>query len=653
MYNDKTSIDRLLSDKLITSFTHHKLMALSLLTVGDIRAFGKEKLSAMPRIGFRVISDLEHVFQKIESQDPLLELKLCCSEGGLKKMSICYECLCKNVEVGRDFQAMFPSMIELLEAIIEKEGSLMLEVSDKPNVASSLYVFLFYLECLILDSHSEFYYYVQDNVKLFEKKVGSVAVGRILCSYLSEKNRLLMEHLYKRMAVRFKERHLGSMEDRVAYEVEHFSFWSYGGLAEMFKDELNFNSVHSSNSNAPHSMISILIEAYVAKDFEHTSIYTLGLFPFLSDAKISTVIEFHKKHGFYPMFYLFVDYLWSELIADRCILLLHSGIGIKRFSDEDLMASFQLSSFELRDILSKPLLKKDDPFLRDENWERYNFLYEMPFIGFSSPICAEILRKEQLHMDAIALLDLIKFRDVCLPESRQFFKCGSGNKTILLKACLFDAREIDKLLTLVKGLLDVERIKNECYQADWFLEYLDVTKLGGKEHFQVFFTYLMHVDFGIEVNSHGEFVLERNTISVTYELKKILLDHGKPMSVEDIKEEFLRRCPSYRKLSNGSIRYHLKTIEGIRPLGKSGLHGIDTWENVYWGTMIDKVYEVLNLAGGSLPLNDIYPKVKVFFPNTTKLSLKASMRLDAKHRFMYDKENHVYVLVEQDKEDIS
>ena len=55
MYNFNTSIHRLLHDKLISSFTHHKLEALSLFTVGDIKAMGMEKLSAMPRIGKKIV----------------------------------------------------------------------------------------------------------------------------------------------------------------------------------------------------------------------------------------------------------------------------------------------------------------------------------------------------------------------------------------------------------------------------------------------------------------------------------------------------------------------------------------------------------------------------------------------------------------------
>lgn len=118
-------------------------MALSLLTVGDIKAMGIGKIAAMPRIGLRVKNDLEQVFATIASQDPLLELKQFCDEEVLEKMSICYEHLCENAEDSRDFQAMFPSSIEILKLLLLKEWHLMEVVEDKPKVASYLYVFLF------------------------------------------------------------------------------------------------------------------------------------------------------------------------------------------------------------------------------------------------------------------------------------------------------------------------------------------------------------------------------------------------------------------------------------------------------------------------------------------------------------------------------
>ena len=139
---------------------------------------------------------------------------------------------------------------------------------------------------------------------------------------------------------------------------------------------------------------------------------------------------------------------------------------------------------------------------------------------------------------------------------------------------------------------------------------------------------------------------ERNKISVTYELLDILKERGKPMRAEEIRDIFLRRCPTYRHLTVNTIRVYLNKMEGVKSVGLSGYYGLASWEHIYWGTMVDKIYEVLSLAGKPLPLSDIYQQVKVFFPNSTKSSMESSMRLDARHRFKYDVERHAYVLVD-------
>ena len=216
----------------------------------------------------------------------------------------------------------------------------------------------------------------------------------------------------------------------------------------------------------------------------------------------------------------------------------------------------------------------------------------------------------------------------------------------MVNASLFDTDEIAKLVTKMKELLAINRFTDEHYQASMFLKELDVQKLGGKEHFLSFFTYLMLETFGLEVDDEGGFVAERNKVSVTSELLEILKERGKPMRAEEMRDIFHRRCPAYRHLTVNTIRVYLNKMEGVKSVGLSGYYGLASWEHIYWGTMVDKIYEVLSLAGKPLPLCDIYQQVKVFFPNSTKSSMEGSMRLDARHRFKYDVERHAYVLVD-------
>lgn len=650
MYTIDTSIYRLLGDKLITTFTYNKLWALSLFTVGDLQAMGIKKLWAIPGIGLKVINDVEHVFATINSQDPLLEVKQFCGDEIMQKMVICYAHLCENAEDSKEFQAIFPSSLDILKFICMKGSHLMSMVDNYPRAASCLYVFLLCLEYLMHDLHNEFSFYVQDNAKQYMHKVGKDALGTLLYSRLSNKNRFLLELHYAVFKKNFKGLDFVQIfpfvEDRLTYEVEMFQSWTYHSFNKLYRFDIEYKLEHSLNDHYPFSLLDFLVEAYTSIDFEHTCLCTIGLFPFMTDKKVSFVIDFHRANGYYPMFTLFTDYLNSGMWNERrCFFLEYRGIGTERRTLQELMKAYNIKSYKLKKYLFFPIGENTEPITQDEHWKYYDFLYEMPFIGFYSPICKNILEKEHLQ-DVIGLMELVFLRNSCYPLNKQFRKYNYQDRFILVNACLFDTKEIAKLVEKIKELLATIRFKDEHYQASMFLKELDIQKLGGKEHFISFFTYLMLDIFGLEVDREGGFVAERNKISVTYELLDILKERGKPMRAEEIRDIFLRRCPTYRHLTVNTIRVYLLKMKEVKSIGLSGYYGLASWEHIYWGTMVDKIYEVLSLAGKSLSLMEIYQQVKVFFPNSTKSSIEASMRLDARHRFKYDVEGHVYSLVD-------
>ena len=650
MYTIDTSIDRLLGDKLITTFTYNKLWALSLFTVGDLQAMGIKKLWAIPGIGLKVINDVEHVFATINSQDPLLEIKQFCGDEIMQKMVICYAHLCENAGDSKEFQAIFPSSLDILKFICMKGSHLMSMVDNYPRAASCLYVFLLCLEYLMHDIHNEFSFYVHDNAKHYMHKVGKDALGTLLYSRLSNKNRFLLELHYAVFKKNFKVlddvQIFPFVEDRLTYEVDMFQSWTYHSFDKIDRFGIEYKLKHFLNDHYPFSLLDFLVEAYTSIDFEHTCLCTIGLFPFMTDKKVSFVIDFHQANGYYPMFTLFTDYLDSGMFNERrCFFLEYRGIGTERRTLQELMKAYNIKSYKLKKYLSFPIGENTEPITQNEHWKYYDFLYEMPFIGFYSPICKNILEKEHLQ-DVIGLMELIFLRNSCYPLNKQFRKYNYQDRFILVNACLFDTKEIAKLVEKMKELLATTRFKDEHYQASMFLKELDIQKLGGKEHFISFFTYLMVDIFGLEVDSEGGFVAERNKISVTYELLDILKERGKPMRAEEIRDIFLRRCPTYRHLTVNTIRVYLLKMKEVKSIGLSGYYGLASWEHIYWGTMVDKIYEVLSLAGKPLSLMEIYQQVKAFFPNSTKSSIEASMRLDARHRFKYDVEGHVYFLVD-------
>lgn len=500
MYTIDTSIHRLLGDKLITTFTYNKLWALSLFTVGDLQAMGIKKLWAIPGIGLKVINDVEHVFATINSQDPLLEVKQFCGDEIMQKMIICYAHLCENAGDSKEFQAIFPSSLDILKFICMKGSHLMSMVDNYPRAASCLYVFLLCLEYLMHDIHNEFSFYVHDNAKHYMHKVGKDALGTLLYSRLSNKNRFLLELHYAVFKKNFKELDFVQIfpfvEDRLTYEVDMFQSWTYHSFDRIDRFGIEYKLKHFLNDHYPFSLLDFLVEAYTSIDFEHTCLCTIGLFPFMTDKKVSSVIDFHRANGYYPMFTLFTDYLDSGMSNERrCFFLEYRGIGTERRTLQELMKAYNIKSYKLKKYLFFPIGENTEPITQDEHWKYYDFLYEMPFIGFYSPICKNILEKEHLQ-DVIGLMELVFLRNSCYPLNKQFRKYNYQDRFILVNACLFDTKEIAKLVEKMKELLATTRFKDEHYQASMFLKELDIQKLGGKEHFILYLSDVGYLWFG-------------------------------------------------------------------------------------------------------------------------------------------------------------
>ena len=57
------------------------------------------------------------------------------------------------------------------------------------------------------------------------------------------------------------------------------------------------------------------------------------------------------------------------------------------------MKLYKVTKARLEKILSKPLLDSEDSFMRADHWKSYDFLYDMPFMGFFSPVCKDIIEK--------------------------------------------------------------------------------------------------------------------------------------------------------------------------------------------------------------------------------------------------------------------
>lgn len=129
-------------------------------------------------------------------------------------------------------------------------------------------------------------------------------------------------------------------------------------------------------------------------------------------------------------------------------------------------------------------------------------------------------------------------------------------------------------------------------------------------------------------------------MNVSDELCKILEENGKPLSLDEIQRLFIEKYPEHKVLSSDSMRRYLYTHPKIKAVGKSSTYGLIDWTNVYYGSKIDLLYDILNATDEPLLIDDILVRVKLHYPDTSKNSIATTMQSDPQSRFVQFAKNY-------------
>lgn len=129
-------------------------------------------------------------------------------------------------------------------------------------------------------------------------------------------------------------------------------------------------------------------------------------------------------------------------------------------------------------------------------------------------------------------------------------------------------------------------------------------------------------------------------IKVGDKLCRILEENGRPLSLDEIQRLFVGKYPEHKVLASDSMRRYLNTHPKIKAIGKSSTYGLVDWTNVYYGSKIDLLYDILNTAEEPLQIEDILTRVKEHYPNTSKNSIATTMQSDPQSRFVQFAKNY-------------
>ena len=92
---------------------------------------------------------------------------------------------------------------------------------------------------------------------------------------------------------------------------------------------------------------------------------------------------------------------------------------------------------------------------------------------------------------------------------------------------------------------------------------------------------------GLEVVEGQKIVLKQNCVDIFEEISDILTERGEPMSIDELFEAFKRRNPNHKFSESWQIRAYLQRDPHIKALGKTSRYGLDSWDNIVYGTIRD------------------------------------------------------------------
>lgn len=346
-------------------------------------------------------------------------------------------------------------------------------------------------------------------------------------------------------------------------------------------------------------------------------------YPYLTSNQRSFVYQYKTEYNHAPLLFLMFHYLrLSEKKSDKIYSMFHGIFDGKHRTLIEIAEVMGVSRERIRQIVFGKIDVQKTELVTDKDWERYADLFKQTFIYEKSDDYIRIKEKERLPDDFdifASLVSLVSDFNVLNVE---------GRSILIKKYCDWDVKEcLNKLITII----------NSKYSKDTYLpieNLLSNISVDFMPAFKELFKYIAADIYELEVTSDDQMYFPQNFIDISEEVYNILENNGKPMHVEDIFKEFKKRYPDHKYTDPLQIKPSMFKHEHIKAIGKSSCYALDSWEDVYFGSIRDLLVDLLSASDIPLHIDDIFESVTEHYPNTTKASLLSTMEDEEQHRFV-------------------
>lgn len=147
---------------------------------------------------------------------------------------------------------------------------------------------------------------------------------------------------------------------------------------------------------------------------------------------------------------------------------------------------------------------------------------------------------------------------------------------------------------------------------------------------------ILYLHFPVEIELNDVIFPANAYKTIPIIVEEILRAHGRPMTFEEINEEFTYKHPE-RNATEGSIKSATTLNKNIVPIGRSGTYTLSEWKTDTYrgGTIRQFVDEYLDsLTSPISTAEDIYAYVRKFRPNSSDSSISSNLLQEQNHKYV-------------------
>ena len=355
-------------------------------------------------------------------------------------------------------------------------------------------------------------------------------------------------------------------------------------------------------------------------------------YPFLINSQRAFIQEFEQEFGYKPYFYILFNYLRVASNDDRDIRILCKffGVSFPLQSLTDIANQENITTERVKQIVTKGIIKV--PNIVKIDISKYEQIIDKQFFLCDDPDYLELIKRERLSCSFNAFGELLK---IFAP-----FEVISFDSLEIIKSTnLFERKSLSKIIEHITKYNRERKAEDKVVPFTHFYPKINDSE---KALLAVIINFLAIPNVCIYEDN---LIFKQTYIDTKLEIIKILEEHGEPMFLDEIFEKFKRKYPGHKYNSANQLRASMKPP--IKAIGKQSRYGIETWDNIFWGSIRDLLINCLVNSVLPLHIDELLKEVLVHYPSTNIKNIASTMSSDESDRFIQF-EGGYYGLVERE-----